>query len=128
MMWLGASPRLERHGTRRVFRLALAALLAGCFLNLAALAEKKPPSSPIDLNAATVKQLEQLPGVGPVTAKAIVDFRQKSGAFKRVDDLLVIRGISERKLKQIRPYVTVKPAAKPAKPATPAKSPPAPVH
>jgi competence protein ComEA len=99
-------------------------------------AEKKhPPDTPVDLNVANIKELEQLPGVGPTTAKAIIDFRTKSGRFRRVNDLLVIRGISEAKLKKMRPYVTVGPpppaksepaANKPAlapKPAAPAKKP-----
>lgn len=66
-----------------------------------------PPLHSVNLNTATEKELEQLPGVGPTTAKAIVQFRTKSGPFRRVDDLLVIRGISETKLKKIRPYVTL---------------------
>jgi len=68
---------------------------------------KNPPAHPIDLNTATEKQLEQLPGVGPTTAKAIVEFRTKSGRFRRVEDLLAVRGISESKLEKIRPYVTI---------------------
>src|ERR1700722_11298418 len=64
--------------------------------------KKNPPAQPVDLNAATVKELEELPGVGPTTAKAIVDFRTKSGRFRRANDLLVIRGISEAKLAKIR--------------------------
>src|ERR1700723_1710382 len=82
-----------------------------------ALAKKTPPAQPIDLNSATVKELEELPGVGPTTAKAIVDFRTKSGRFRRVNDLLVIRGISETKLAKIRPYVTIGPPPKPVLPA-----------
>ena len=77
-------------------------------------AGKQPPAKPLDLNAATVEQLEQLPGVGPVTAKAIVRFRTKSGPFRRVEDLLAIRGVTKRKLEKLRPYVTVVPPA-PAK-------------
>ena len=77
----------------------------------AALSQKKPPpAKPLDLNAATVEQLTQLPGVGPVIAKAILDFRTKSGPFRRVEDLLAIRGITDRRLKELRPYVTVRPA------------------
>jgi len=76
------------------------------------LAKKKPPAHPIDLNTATVKELEQLPDVGPATAKAIVDFRAKGGHFRRVTDLLVIRGISEAKLNKMRPYITVGPVQK----------------
>jgi competence ComEA-like helix-hairpin-helix protein len=75
-----------------------------------AFAQKQPPAKPLDLNTATVEQLTQLPGVGPVTAKAIVDFRTKSGPFRRVEDLLAIRGITERRLKELRPYITVLPA------------------
>jgi competence ComEA-like helix-hairpin-helix protein len=83
------------------------------FLALGAHAEKKhPPSRPIDLNVATVKELEQLPGIGPTTAKAIVQFRAKSGRFRRVEDLLAVRGISEAKLNKLRPYITVSPPSK----------------
>jgi competence protein ComEA len=71
-------------------------------------AEKHPPAKPIDLNLATVEQLEQLPGVGPSTAMAIVRFREKSGRFQRVEDLLAVHGISQSKLEKLRPYVTVK--------------------
>jgi competence ComEA-like helix-hairpin-helix protein len=72
-------------------------------------AQKKPPAKPIDLNTATLEQLEQLPGVGPTTAKAIMQFREKSGPLKRVEDLLAIHGISKSRLEKLRPYVTVTP-------------------
>jgi competence ComEA-like helix-hairpin-helix protein len=94
-------------------------LLLCCFFLLApaALAKKTPPATPLDLNTATAAQLEQVPGIGPATAKAIVQFRAKSGSFQRVEDLLAIRGISARKLAQIRPYIAVsKPA--PRKPSS----------
>jgi competence protein ComEA len=52
-----------------------------------------------------------LPGIGPTIAKAIVRFRAKSGPFRRVEDLLAVRGISEDKLKKLRPYITVSPPA-----------------
>ena len=74
--------------------------------------KKAPPASPLDLNVATVEQLEQLPGIGPATAKAIVQFREKSGPYRRVEDLLAIRGITKRKLEKLRPYVTVQAAPK----------------
>jgi competence protein ComEA len=86
------------------------ALLAVLLPPLAA-QEKKGPK-PLDLNTATVQQLEKLPGIGPVTAKAIVRFREKSGPFRRVEDLLAIRGITKKKLEKIRPLVTVKEATK----------------
>jgi competence ComEA-like helix-hairpin-helix protein len=100
--------------------------LALCLLAGSALAQKKqPPAAPLDLNAASAKELAELPGVGKVTASAIIQFRQKAGPFRRVEDLLAVRGISANKLKAIRPYVFVKSAAPtkpaPAKPVTPAK-------
>jgi competence protein ComEA len=70
-------------------------------------AQKQPPSKPIDLNAASIKELEELPGVGAVTAQRILDMRQKSGRFHRVEDLLAIRGISQKKLDAMRPYVMI---------------------
>ena len=70
-------------------------------------AQKKPPAKPIDLNAATIEQLKELPEIGPATAKAIIQFREKSGPFKRVEDLLAIHGISKARLEKLRPYVTV---------------------
>jgi competence protein ComEA len=72
--------------------------------------KKHPPDQPIDLNSATAAQLQQLPGIGPNTAKAIVDFRHKSGPFRRVDELLAIRGITKQRLEKIRPYVKIVPA------------------
>ena len=74
---------------------------------VAAQAKKQSPAKPFDLNAATLKELEELPGVGPVMAQRILDMRQKSGRFKRVEDLLAIRGISQKKLDAMRPYIVV---------------------
>lgn len=62
----------------------------------------------LNLNTATVEELQKLPGIGPTTAKAIVRFREKSGPFRCVEDLLAIRGITKKKLEKIRPRVTVK--------------------
>ena len=67
----------------------------------------KPPEKPLDLNTATLEQLQQLPGVGPVTAKRIIEMRQKSGPFRRVEDLLAVRGISKKRFEALRARVTV---------------------
>jgi competence ComEA-like helix-hairpin-helix protein len=77
-------------------------------------AQKHPPGQPLDLNAATAEQFEQLPGIGPGTAKAIIAFREKSGSFRRVEDLLAIRGITKQRLEKIRPYLVVNSPPKPA--------------
>jgi len=69
--------------------------------------KKEPPEKPLDLNAATVDELVKLPEIGPATARAIVRFREKSGPFRRVEDLLAVRGITKRRLEKLRPLITV---------------------
>jgi competence protein ComEA len=61
----------------------------------------------LHLNTATVEQLERLPGVGPTLAKRIVDFREKKGGFKRIEELLAVPGVSEKKWKAIREYLVL---------------------
>jgi comEA protein len=92
---------------RRVFLFLLTVAFASVSV-LSAQNKKRPPASTVDLNSATAEQLQQLPGIGPSTAQAILKFREKSGAFERVEDLLAIHGISKAKLEKLRPYVTVK--------------------
>ncbi len=60
----------------------------------------------INLNTATIDQLDALPGVGPATARAITEARARN-RFTSVDDLLEVKGIGEKKLERIRPYVAV---------------------
>jgi competence protein ComEA len=60
---------------------------------------------PIHLNTATVDELDELPGVGPVTAQKIVDWREQHGAFSSVDDLDAIPGIGPARLEQLRDLV-----------------------
>ena len=62
----------------------------------------------INLNTATIKELETLPGIGPALAQRIVAFRQERHGFKRVEELLAIPGISQKKWKAIREKVVVK--------------------
>ena len=65
------------------------------------------PSSPVDLNNADATELEALPGVGPATAKAIIDHRAANGPFRSVDDLLDVRGIGPAKLEALRDLAVV---------------------
>jgi competence protein ComEA len=62
-------------------------------------------AGPVHLNTATVEQLDELPGVGPVTAQKIVDYREQHGAFSSVDDLDAIPGIGPARLEQLRDLV-----------------------
>lgn len=63
-------------------------------------------AGPVSLGSATVEQLDELPGVGPVTAQKIVDYRAEHGPFRSVDDLDAIPGIGPARLEQIRDLVT----------------------
>jgi competence protein ComEA len=65
------------------------------------------PPAPIDLNTATADQLDTLPGVGPATAGAIIDYRQRHGRFHSVEELGQVRGIGDAKLAQLRDLVRV---------------------
>jgi competence protein ComEA len=65
-----------------------------------------PSAGPVRLNAATPEELDSLPGVGPVTAKKIVEWRQAHGAFRSVDDLDAIPGIGPARIEQLRGLVT----------------------
>jgi competence protein ComEA len=62
--------------------------------------------APIDLNRATLEELRSLPGIGPVRAQAILEERRKR-PFQSVDELTRVKGIKEKLLEQVRPYVTV---------------------
>lgn len=64
-------------------------------------------AGPVDLNAADAALLETLPGIGPATAAAIVDHRERHGPFTTVDGLLAVRGIGEAKLAALRDLVRV---------------------
>lgn len=60
----------------------------------------------ISLNEASREELERLPGIGPALAARIVEHRERFGRFRRAEHLLLVRGISERRFLQLRPYVT----------------------
>jgi comEA protein len=61
----------------------------------------------VNINTATVDQLTAIKGLGPKKAQAIVDYRKDNGAFKSVDDLKKVAGISEKLFASIKPQVTV---------------------
>ena len=90
----------------------------------------------VDLNTATEAELDALKGVGPAKAKAIIDYREKNGPFKSVDELDNVKGFGAKTVEKLRPDLTVggataapapaAPAAKPAAPVAPAPKPAAP--
>jgi len=66
-----------------------------------------PAAASVNLNSATQAQLETLPGVGAATAKRIIEYRQKSGGFKKVEELMNVKGIGEKAFLKLKPYITV---------------------
>jgi competence protein ComEA len=86
---------------------ALAATLQSQSPQPAATAPAKPA---INLNTATLEQLETLPGIGRKTAERILEYRTKSGSFKRIEDLMNVKGIGEKSFLKLKPLVIVPPA------------------
>ena len=96
-------------------------ILASIFvlvLGTAATAEQSgapatPPAqsttTPVNLNTATAADLEKLPGIGPAVAARIIEYRQKSGGFKKIEELMNVRGIGEKVFLRLKPLVTITP-------------------
>ena len=64
------------------------------------------PAGPVSLSSATIEELDELPGVGPITAQKIVDHRAEHGPFASVDDLDAVPGIGPTRIEQLRDLVT----------------------
>ena len=75
----------------------------------------KTPTTPVNLNAATSVELEVLPGVGKATAARIIEYRQKNGGFKKIEDLMNVRGIGEKSFLKLKPFIVVGPAKTPGR-------------
>jgi competence protein ComEA len=73
----------------------------------ASTAAPDPSGSLVNLNTATAEQLDTLPGVGPVTAQKILEWRSAHGVFSSVDELLEVDGIGEKTLADLAPHVTL---------------------
>ena len=75
--------------------------------NLPTAEEAPPETRAVDINTATADELEELVGIGPVLAQAIVDYRTEHGPFQSVEELLEVSGIGEAKLNAIRDDVMI---------------------
>src|SRR5262245_4935313 len=67
------------------------------------------PQPLINLNTANAAELEKLPGVGPAMAARILEYRQKNGSFKKIEELMNVKGIGEKTFLKLKPLITVTP-------------------
>ena len=65
------------------------------------------PENPVDINKATVESLATVPGIGKVTAERIVEWRETNGPFRRIEDLMKVKGIGDKTFDRLRPYIKV---------------------
>ena len=89
--------------------LVLAVLLVAPMISAgqASAPAKATPVTVININTATAEQLDALPGVGAKLAARIVDYRQKNGGFKKVEDLMNVQGIGEKNFLKLKPLITI---------------------
>ena len=104
---------------RRVIAGTLVLLLFGSLPLAAQTAAKKPAGAAqaevINLNTATAAQIAGLPGIGAKTAELIVQYRQKSGGFKKIEEIMNVRGVGEKSFLKLRSLITVTPPKPEAK-------------
>jgi len=96
-------------------RILMAAIAAIALSAPALSAQSKSPAAkpaataaaPVNLNTATAEQLATIPGVGPKMAERIIEYRQKNGGFKKVEDLMNVSGVGEKSFLKMKPLITV---------------------
>ena len=93
----------------RVIAALLALSLAGPALTVAAqtTAPAAERAAAVNLNTASAADLESLPGIGAKTAERILEYRQKNGPFKKIEDLMNVKGIGEKSFLKLKPRLTV---------------------
>jgi len=96
----------------RVLASILVSLFA--FAPLAVFAQDAAPSRAsardvgvVNLNTASQAELEALPGIGPRTAERILEYRQKNGSFKKIEDLMNVKGIGEKSFLKLKAHLSV---------------------
>jgi len=71
--------------------------------------KSKAPVGMVNINTATPAELQTLPGIGAATATRILEYRQKNGGFKKIEDIMNVRGIGEKSFLKLKPHLTITP-------------------
>ena len=99
-----------------MIRALFASLVIGLLVSLpaapaaqgkAAAAAKDATAVVVNLNTASPAQIEGLPGIGASTARRIIEYREKNGGFKKIEELMNVKGIGEKSFLKLKPLVTV---------------------
>jgi competence ComEA-like helix-hairpin-helix protein len=109
-----ARPHLAPDSWPLLIVLALAMIVAGCIkrhfpqshLLSSNSSSAQQTNLRININTASAKELEQLPGIGPGLAARIVEHREKYGPFRRAEHLLIVRGISDKRFRALQELIT----------------------
>ncbi len=94
-------------------KMRIACVLALCLglavSSVSVLAQKSSPvtTEKVNLNSATAEQLQSLPGIGPVIAKSIIEYRTKVGKFNRIEEIINVKGIGEKKFQKIKDRLVI---------------------
>ena len=88
------------------FLILAAPLLVAAQRNTQA-AQPSAAAAQVNLNTATAVQLDSLPGVGPALAERIIEYRQKNGGFKKIEELMNVRGIGEKSFLKLKDLIAV---------------------
>ncbi|HPW69387.1 MAG: helix-hairpin-helix domain-containing protein [Desulfomonilia bacterium] len=83
----------------------LAGAVLAFLLALGGLAYGESAKGQLNINTATIEELQLLPGIGPATAQNILNYREINGPFTSVEDIIKVKGVGDRKLEQLRRYL-----------------------